>query len=208
MITEVSGPVHGAVQGSTRERLVTAGLRLFAERGFRATTVGDIEAAAGLQPRRGALYRHFPSKDALLVAAVQRYLESVQAGRDEFVRRPLGDLRAEVLLFGRWVLAELDAQREISHLFEREGHRIPEQLDLFRRQVSDAGYRGMAELIGRWRGGDDPSTEAAAVSVLGSLVNFRRSTWTFAAPPLALDDETFLRAWTDQCLHLFGGGAT
>ena len=44
--------------GSTRQRLLDEGMRLFAERGFRATGVGDIEAAAGLQPRRGALYKH------------------------------------------------------------------------------------------------------------------------------------------------------
>ncbi|MQA02555.1 MAG: TetR family transcriptional regulator [Streptosporangiales bacterium] len=199
MITED----RAAVQGSTRERLITAGLNLFAEHGYRATTVGQIEQAAGLQPRRGALYRHFPSKEALLVAAVHRYLDSVQAGRDEFVNRPPGDVRTEAVLVGHWVLAELDAQRQISHLLEREGHRIPRQRDLFRAQVSDPGYRAMAELLKRWRGGaDDTDLDALAVAVLGAIVNFRRSTWTFGAPPLDRTDEEFVQAWADQCAHL------
>src|SRR5690348_7783062 len=53
----------------TKQRLLEAGVRLFAANGFRETTVGEIEAAAGLEPRRGALYRHFESKEALLDAA-------------------------------------------------------------------------------------------------------------------------------------------
>ncbi len=58
-------------------------MRLFAERGFRATSVGDIEGAVGLVPRRGALYKHFPSKQALLEAAVRAHLDSAAAGATE-----------------------------------------------------------------------------------------------------------------------------
>jgi AcrR family transcriptional regulator len=46
----------------TRERIVTEAMRLFAERGYRGTTVWDIEEAAGLAPRAGGLYKHFRSK--------------------------------------------------------------------------------------------------------------------------------------------------
>ena len=37
----------------TRDRLIQAGMRLFAARGVDATTVGDLEKAAGLAPRAG-----------------------------------------------------------------------------------------------------------------------------------------------------------
>ena len=53
---------------STRERLVTEAMRLFSAKGFEATSVSQIEAAAGLAAGSGALYRHFKSKDALLDA--------------------------------------------------------------------------------------------------------------------------------------------
>src|SRR5438309_297178 len=93
------------VQGSTRDRLLAAGIRLFAERGFRNTTVGDIEAAAGLRPRRGALYHHFPTKQALLEAAVQTHLSAIEAGLREMDELPGLDVRTEAMLMGRWFLA-------------------------------------------------------------------------------------------------------
>ncbi|MGH9208726.1 MAG: TetR/AcrR family transcriptional regulator, partial [Acidimicrobiales bacterium] len=40
----------------TRERLVTEAMRLFGEQGYKATSVAQIEAAAGLAPGSGALY--------------------------------------------------------------------------------------------------------------------------------------------------------
>ena len=48
----------------TRERLLRAGLELFTAQGYRATTTSDIARHAGVA--EGALYRHFPGKQALL----------------------------------------------------------------------------------------------------------------------------------------------
>jgi AcrR family transcriptional regulator len=47
----------------TRAKIVTEALRLFAEKGVAGTSVRDIAAAVGVA--EAALYRHFPSKDAL-----------------------------------------------------------------------------------------------------------------------------------------------
>src|SRR5690349_17475077 len=54
----------------TRERILDAAVELFGRQGYTRTSVGEIEAAAGLVPRSGGLYKHFPSKRALLEAAV------------------------------------------------------------------------------------------------------------------------------------------
>jgi len=191
--------------GSTKDRLIAAGLRLFAEQGFRATTVGEIESAAGLQPRRGALYRHFPSKEALLEAAVQRHLDSVRGGRDWILRSPTGDPHTEAVMLGRFVLDELAAERDIVDVFEQEGDRIPELRDLFRERISDTGYKVMADVLRRWIGPSGAShgdLDALAVLLLGSLVNVHRSTCTFGGPPLGLDDDRVLSAWADQCVAL------
>lgn len=48
----------------TRERLLRAGLELFTAQGYREATTGDIARHAGVA--EGALYRHFPGKQALL----------------------------------------------------------------------------------------------------------------------------------------------
>lgn len=54
---------------ATRERLVRAAADLFYEQGVRATSVDAIVKRAGLT--KPTLYQHFPSKDALIEAALE-----------------------------------------------------------------------------------------------------------------------------------------
>lgn len=77
-----------------RERLLRAAARLFAERGFHGVSIEDLGAAAEISGP--AVYRHFPSKDAvlaaLLVGVSQRLLDGgravvEQAAPDDAVRR-------------------------------------------------------------------------------------------------------------------------
>ena len=42
---------------TTPERLVEAGITLFSDQGFKGTTVGELEQAAGLTPRRPSFLR-------------------------------------------------------------------------------------------------------------------------------------------------------
>ena len=58
-------------QPTTRERILAAAVELFGRQGYHGTSVGEIETAAGLVPRSGGLYKHFPSKAALLEAAIE-----------------------------------------------------------------------------------------------------------------------------------------
>ena len=94
-------------------------MRLFAEKGFRETTVGEIEAAVGLEPRRGALYRHFPSKEALLEEALAQHLATLADAGTYPDESPVGDVRSEALAVGRWLLAELDRERVIVRILEQ-----------------------------------------------------------------------------------------
>src|ERR1700753_2093236 len=50
--------------------VLAAAVELFASRGFDATSIRDIAAAAQVQP--ASVYYHYPSKEALLVAIVDR----------------------------------------------------------------------------------------------------------------------------------------
>jgi AcrR family transcriptional regulator len=186
----------------TKQRLLDAGMRLFSEKGFRETTVGDIEAAVGLQPRRGALYRHFASKEALLEVALEQHLESIADSGPAFAGPASGDLRAEALAMGRWLLAELDREQPIVRILEQDGERLAALRDSFRHSLVDAGYVATAEIVRRWLGdqADTVDIESVSVVLLGALVNYRRSTWTFGATPLNIDDERFLSTWADICL--------
>lgn len=191
-----------AVQRSTKQRLLDEAARLFADQGYTATSVGDIEAAAGLQPRRGALYKHYANKLEVLEAIVRRHVESVDQATITLDGLPLTDLRDEALTMGRWLLEELDRQRALTHILEQDGHRVPELRDAARQHISDAGYRSACALLERWLDGRRPDVDAAATAVclVGALINFRRSGWTFGGPPIELTDERFLDGWADVCL--------
>ena len=55
---------------ATREAVLTAATTLFGKNGFAATTIDDVAAAAGVA--KGAVYHHFPNKEAVFDAVLQR----------------------------------------------------------------------------------------------------------------------------------------
>jgi AcrR family transcriptional regulator len=68
-----------------REQLVTTAQRLFAERGYRATTMEDIANAAGVT--KPLLYQHFESKRALYLELVHQVsTELLEALRSAYHR--------------------------------------------------------------------------------------------------------------------------
>ena len=176
-------------------------MRLFAERGFKATSVGDIEAAVGLQPRRGALYKHFASKQALLEAAVREDLERAGTGATQLddLQLAVDDpdaLRAVVLALGHWFLAEMDRLRDLTLVVEHDGQRMVDLTTAVKADMVDLSYRSAAAVITAAAPGvRDP--EATAVVLLGALVAVRRTAWTFGSPPLDLDDDRVLATWAD-----------
>lgn len=191
---------------SSRDRLLDVGLRLIADRGFRAVTVGDIEAEAGFAPRGGTLYKHFSSKADLLDTAMQRYVDSVGQFDDLLDLLPLPDLRSELSLLGRWLLVRLSREETITRVIEKEAARLPHLTEAMRDGLSDPGYQ-LASAYLRERGLDARwDSDALAVLVLGSLINLRRSTWTFGKPPNGVDDDRVLAAWVDLCVELLAPG--
>ncbi len=59
---------------ATRERILAAAERLFAERGFSGVSMPAIAAAAGITA--GAIYKHFESKEQLFFTIVRRAVEA------------------------------------------------------------------------------------------------------------------------------------
>jgi TetR/AcrR family transcriptional regulator, transcriptional repressor for nem operon len=60
---------------SKREEIAQAALLQFHERGFNATGISDITAAAGAP--KGSFYNHFASKEECALEALSRYAESL-----------------------------------------------------------------------------------------------------------------------------------
>src|SRR5881392_4148153 len=65
---------------AAREELLSAALRVFARRGYRAAGVDEIAAEAGYS--KGALYWHFSGKEELLIALLEERIDAPM--RDRF----------------------------------------------------------------------------------------------------------------------------
>lgn len=110
---------------SSKEIVAAAAIDLFAHKGYRETTVGDIEAAAGLTPRAGGFYRHFRSKDAVLAESLARMAgELVAEIRLEDVLQQK-TVRAELLFIAGKLIAHSREHRSLRLLLQREAHKLP-----------------------------------------------------------------------------------
>src|SRR4051812_32421422 len=182
----------------TRDRILQVARRLFAERGYRGTSVGDIEAAAGLAPRAGGFYKHFASKEAVLRAVMAEHAVEVDAFDARLPLLDLGDLRAEVTLIGRWGLAELRREHELTRIVMKEGDRFPELRTAFRELIVMRGHglatawiKARAERLGAHV--EDP--EALGSVVVDALVGYTLEEVLVGPSPAGIDDERFLAAW-------------
>lgn len=62
---------------NTRNRILTAALTRFTQNGYDATSVANICSAA--QVSKGAFYHHFPSKQTVFVALLERWIGELSA---------------------------------------------------------------------------------------------------------------------------------
>ncbi|MEO1136082.1 MAG: TetR/AcrR family transcriptional regulator [Pseudomonadota bacterium] len=110
---------------STKHKLISAGAKLFVRTGYEKTTVGDLESAVGLTPRAGGFYRHFASKEALLLAIAEQRFETPEAlGLTSVL--PLADTCSELLYIARAYDRMNQPDDGLAHLFRTEAARIPE----------------------------------------------------------------------------------
>jgi AcrR family transcriptional regulator len=59
----------------SRQQILDASLKLFSHRGYGATSVRDIAEEAGLS--KGNVYHHFPDKETIFRALIDRYFEAM-----------------------------------------------------------------------------------------------------------------------------------
>lgn len=126
-----------------RAELVDAALKLFAERGFRSTTIADIAAATGTA--HGLVYHYFRSKDELLAAILERYsfLPQLRALLAVSPDRAATEVLTEVAVgFSRM----LDERPELLRLVVSESQTNPIVAAALGR-VTDAGLVAMTEYL-------------------------------------------------------------
>lgn len=87
---------HDVTRPSARERILTAAYELFSRRGIRAVGTDEVIARAGVA--RATLYRHFATKNDLVLAVLERREEVWTHGLIEEQSRQRGSTPEEQLL--------------------------------------------------------------------------------------------------------------
>jgi AcrR family transcriptional regulator len=184
----------------THEVLIDVALTLFATEGYRGTTIRKIEQAAGLTPGAGGMYRHFRSKEDLLLAAVDRYRADVAS----FVARApdlmdLGDVRAELRVAAKLSREFNERNDALLRVLILEQQAIPKRAKRHFEAAWEEGYRLYAGWLARRLGpGSRVDVEAAAIQLFGSLAQYQVQLETFGRPPLGVDPERYNEAWADH----------
>jgi AcrR family transcriptional regulator len=194
------------MSSTTRERIVDEAMRLFSEHGYAGTSIAKIEAAAGLTPGAGGLYHHFESKEAVLAAGIERQLARLAALRD--IRRvltPVGDVKAELTLTARYILAELDSESELLRILASEARNRTELLTNAVDQLVSSTFEGFATWICERAGRAMPAEEARGIAAvgLGSLLGSRLLRNVLGIPS-PIEDEALVDTWVRLMLAAIG----
>ncbi|MGH9194189.1 MAG: TetR/AcrR family transcriptional regulator [Acidimicrobiia bacterium] len=187
-----------------RERIVREATRLFSDKGFERTTIPDIQAASGLSPGAGGMYRHFPSKEALLEEVVHRLVSSFEERAEKLAAEPSRDYPEDFLeLLAKGALDEFAEGRDGVRIALRSLDHFPHLQREFREKRIQSANRALAAWLesqvkaGRLR---DHDSKAMAPVILGSLVSFRILEALTGERPVPVADKRFLAAWLDLVL--------
>lgn len=184
-------------RSDTADRILQHAMRLFADKGYERTSVPEIQTAAGLAAGSGALYKHYPSKEAVLAAGVQRYVADAQRAQHalETVALPPSEALEHI---GRMAMATMAGRYDELRILWRDLEQVPAVHALAREQIVQSSYRALAkwlrDLSARSEIGEQDS-EAVAAVILGSITMFRAFEALWGERPIDVDDERFLRAW-------------
>jgi AcrR family transcriptional regulator len=119
----------------TEVRLVEAAAQLFARHGFKATTTREIAQLAALN--EATLFRYFPRKPDLFLAALESHLNRVKFSHD-LQTSLINDDDPEVVLpkLVAFFLNVLNTQPELRNLLHVAGFELPEAQKLIREHLS------------------------------------------------------------------------
>ncbi len=121
-------PTTGPVPPTRRAELLAIAAGLFAEKGFKNTTVRDIADASGILS--GSLYHHFDSKESMVDEILSTFQEELFAAYDAVLASDV-DARAKLDACVRLSFAAIDQHQHEVAIFQ-----------------NDAGYLGGFERFG------------------------------------------------------------
>jgi AcrR family transcriptional regulator len=182
----------------TRERILDAGLRTFAEKGFTGATTKEISMKAGVN--EVTLFRHFGSKEALFASVIQE-------------RSPLAEIRGKVSVdtdapvdellesSARTVLAILKANRHLFMMILGDAWRVPKMRSAISEFGVEKGVEFVTELMatliaaGKIR---EMDPRVAARSLIGMIQSYYITRYLLAGEePERKEEERMIAGFVD-----------
>jgi AcrR family transcriptional regulator len=155
--------------GHDQEAVLTAAVRLFNERGYEATSMGDLAESLGIT--KSSIYHHVSGKQELLRMAIDHALDGLFEAADDVQRSPAPAVERLEHLIRRSVIVLSDRLEFVTLLLRVRGNTAVEQQALLRRKVFDARVTELvrqAQHEGAVRPDVDP---AIAARLLFGMVN-------------------------------------
>jgi len=185
----------------TRQRILQAAARTFAEKGYARATTRALAAAAGVN--EVTLFRHFGSKEGLFSAIIETY--AAPALNTAMTAQLTGDYRQDLLTMGTRVLEAMLERRRALRLMLCEAEHFPEV-----RQVLAQNPRVLRQALARYLrqqmalGRVRPlHAEAAAQAFWGMFFAYTISLWLLDEP---LDPELSNDQLVTQFVDVFVTG--
>jgi AcrR family transcriptional regulator len=191
---------------TARERIIREAMRLFSQKGYERTSVADIQAAAGLAPGSGALYKHFASKEEVLRAGLQPYIAEAQRARSQLHAVKIAPAEA-LSAMAHQTLDILATRQNELRIFWRDLEQFPKIQVKVRREIMQDSYRALSDWLrdravqGEIRRHD---SDAVAAVLLGSLTMFKVFEALWGEKTIPVNDQRFHRAWCDLMLTGLG----
>jgi TetR/AcrR family transcriptional regulator, cholesterol catabolism regulator len=181
-------------QAARRQRVLLAALELGADGGYEAVQMRDVAASA--EVALGTIYRYFPSKDALLAAAMVEWMEDLE--RRVMQRAPRGDTTAERVY---------DVLRRAVGTMERQPKLAEAVITALTSDDRDAASTATNDVMQRvllraFPEGTDPAMEAAIAKVLGHVWFSCLVAWSNGGGDLTWVGEELETATHLLCDHL------
>ena len=150
-------------QAARRQRVLVSALELAADGGYEAVQMRDVATSAGVA--LGTIYRYFPSKDALLAAAMVEWMEDLE--RRVTQRGPQGATTAErVYDVLRRAVSTMEKQPKLAEAVINALTSDDEAAGRASISTTDVMTRVMLQAF---PSDIDPATEASIAKVLGHV---------------------------------------
>jgi AcrR family transcriptional regulator len=144
----MAGNVRTSTKPTRREMILTAAAQLFFDRGFAGTGIDEIGAAVGVTGP--AFYRHFASKQDLLVALVERAVSRLQDVVDRAADEADGDPEAALRFLAEFSADACVEDGPLTAIYTQEARNLePEarqRLNRLHRRMRDAWVQVLAQL--------------------------------------------------------------